>query len=159
MRSLFGVLERVAPTESTVLLLGETGTGKEVLAQELHRASMRGNRPLVVFDCSAAAPALVESELFGHVRGAFTGASSDRSGAFLEAEGGTLFLDEIGELPLELQPKLLRVLESRTVKRVGEDRFRSVDVRLIAATHRHLGQLTAEGRFREDLYFGWRSSR
>src|SRR5688572_26941203 len=111
MRQLFGILDRVAASESTVVLLGETGTGKEVLAQALHQASSRKDKPFVVIDCGAVAPTLIESELFGHLKGAYTGATSDRIGAFLKAEGGTIFLDEIGELPLDLQPKLLRVLE------------------------------------------------
>ncbi|HEX4621771.1 MAG TPA: sigma 54-interacting transcriptional regulator, partial [Myxococcaceae bacterium] len=123
MRRLFGVLERVAPADVTVLLLGETGTGKEVIARSIHARSPRAQEPFVVVDCGALASELIESELFGHVRGAFTGASSDRRGAFLEAHRGTVFLDEIGELPLEVQPKLLRVLESGAVKRVGEDLF------------------------------------
>jgi two-component system response regulator GlrR len=153
MRQMFGVLERVAPTDSTVVLLGETGTGKEVLAEAIHQASKRKDRKLVVFDCGAVTASLVESELFGHVKGSFTGAVADRLGAFAEADGGTLFLDEIGELPLDLQPKLLRVLESGTVKRLGEDRPRRVDVRIIAATHRDLEAEVQEKRFRGDLYF------
>ncbi len=153
MRALFASLGRAAPTLSNVLLLGETGTGKEVLAQAIHQASPRRHRPFVVVDCGGLAPSLVESELFGHVRGAFTGADAERRGAFVSAQGGTVFLDEIGELPVELQPKLLRVLESRTVRRVGEDHDRPVDVRIIAATHRDLSQAIKAGRFREDLYF------
>ncbi|QRK13992.1 sigma 54-dependent Fis family transcriptional regulator [Archangium violaceum] len=153
MRQLFGFLERVAEVDSTVLLLGETGTGKEVLAEAIHRASPRRDRPFVVIDCGAVAPSLVESELFGHVRGAFSGAASDRDGAFLEADGGTVFLDEVGELPLELQPKLLRVLETGSVKRLGENRTRKVDIRVVAATHRELTGQVAAGRFRQDLYF------
>jgi transcriptional regulator with GAF, ATPase, and Fis domain len=153
MRQLFGILEKVAPSDSTVLLLGETGTGKEVLAKAIHAKSKRANRPFVVVDCGAVAPALIESELFGHVRGSFTGAVSDRKGAFLEADGGTIFLDEIGELPLEVQPKLLRVLEAGTVRRVGEDKHRAVDVRVIAATHRDLEKEVEAGRFRRDLYY------
>ncbi len=153
MRSLFGILERVAPTDSTILLLGETGTGKEVLAEALHQKSKRANKPFVVVDCGAVAPSLIESELFGHVRGAFTGAVSDRNGAFLEADGGTIFLDELGELPLDLQPKLLRVLEGGSVRRVGEDKPRRVDVRVIAATHRDLDKEIEAGRFRQDLYY------
>ena len=115
MHQLFGILDRVAPTDSTVLVLGETGTGKEILAEAIHAKSKRVGKPFVVVDCGAVAPTLIESELFGHVRGAFTGAVNDRNGAFLEADGGTIFLDELGELPLDLQPKLLRVLEGGTV--------------------------------------------
>ncbi len=153
MKQLFGILERVAPTDSTVVLLGETGTGKEVLAESIHQASKRKDKPFVVVDCGSVAPTLIESELFGHVKGAFTGAVADRYGAFLEADGGTVFLDEIGELPLDLQPKLLRVLEGGTVKRVGEDKPRRINVRVIAATHRDLEQMVEEGRFRRDLYY------
>ncbi len=153
MRQLFGLLERVAPQDINVLLLGETGTGKEVLAQAIHRESKRRDGPFVVVDCGAVAPDLIESELFGHVKGAFTGAVSDRQGAFLRADGGTIFLDEIGELPLSLQPKFLRVLESRVVRRVGEDKPRKVDVRVISATHRDLEAEVEAGRFRRDLFF------
>jgi two-component system response regulator GlrR len=153
MKQLFGILEKVSPTDSTVLVLGETGTGKEVLARAIHEKSKRAKAPFVVVDCGAVAPTLIESELFGHVRGAFTGAVLDRNGAFLEADGGTIFLDEIGELPLELQPKLLRVLEAGTVRRVGEDKHRRVDVRIVAATHRDLEAEIAANRFRRDLYY------
>ncbi|HYV47231.1 MAG TPA: sigma 54-interacting transcriptional regulator [Myxococcaceae bacterium] len=153
MRELFGVLEAVAPTDSTVVLLGESGTGKELLAEALHLASPRRDKPLVVFDCGAVAPTLVESELFGHVKGSYTGATQDRLGAFLSANGGTLFLDEIGELPPDLQPKLLRALERGTVKRLGEDLQREADVRIVAATHRDLEAETRAGRFRADLYY------
>jgi two-component system response regulator GlrR len=153
MRQLLGTLERVAATEATVLLEGETGTGKEVLARALHHHSERRHRPLVVLDCSALAPGVVESTLFGHARGAFSGAVGEQQGVFLEADGGTLFLDEVGELPLELQPRLLRALETRTITRVGETRARAVDVRFVAATHRNLEAEVAAGRFRQDLYF------
>ncbi len=153
MQTMFASLRRVAQSLSNIVLLGETGTGKEVLARAIHQASARRHRPFVVVDCGGLAPNLVESELFGHLRGSFTGADAERKGAFLSAEGGTVFLDEIGELPLELQPKLLRVLESRTVRRVGEDRDRPIDVRIIAATHRDLPQAVKLGAFREDLYF------
>jgi transcriptional regulator with GAF, ATPase, and Fis domain len=153
MQSLFGILERVAPTDATILLLGETGTGKDVLAEAIHRSSHRAATELVIVDCGAIAPSLIESELFGHVKGAFSGAVSDRAGAFASADGGTLFLDEIGDLPLELQPKLLRAIERQTVKRVGDDRSRSVDVRIIAATHRDLEERVRAGSFRQDLYF------
>ncbi len=152
MRRLFGLVERLAPTETPVILLGETGTGKEGLARALHaRSGRRG--PLVVVDCGAFAPTLIESELFGHARGAFTGAVAERAGAFSEAEGGTLFLDEVGELPLDLQPRLLRALEGHQVKRVGEDRHRTIDVRIVAATNRDLEAEVKAGRFRSDLYF------
>ncbi len=153
MKQLFGLLDRVSPSDSTVLLLGETGTGKEVMARAIHDKSKRAGRPFVVVDCGSVAPSLIESELFGHVRGSFTGAIADRNGAFLEADGGTIFLDELGELPLELQPKLLRVLEAGTVRRVGEDKHRRVDVRIVAATHRDLEAEVAAGRFRRDLYY------
>jgi DNA-binding NtrC family response regulator len=153
MKQLFGILEKVSGSDSTVLLLGETGTGKEVLARAIHQKSKRANRPFIVFDCGAVAPTLIESELFGHVRGSFTGAVSDRNGAFLEADGGTIFLDEIGELPIDLQPKLLRVLEAGTVRRVGEDKHRRIDVRVVAATHRNLEEEVEAGRFRRDLYY------
>ena len=153
MRKLIGILERVAPSDSTVLLTGESGTGKEVLAEAIHLASHRREHKLVVFDCAAVAPTLIESELFGHLKGAFTGAVSDRNGAVLEADGGTLFLDEIGELPLAMQPKLLRALETRTVRRLGEDKERTVDLRVIAATHRNLQEEVKAGRFRLDLYY------
>ncbi|MBK7857043.1 MAG: sigma 54-dependent Fis family transcriptional regulator [Archangiaceae bacterium] len=153
MQLLFGTLERAAGTDSTVLILGETGTGKEVIAHTVHERSARKDRPFVVVDCGSMAANLIESELFGHAKGAFTGASSERKGAFLEADGGTVFLDEVGELPLELQPRLLRVLESGTVKRLGDDQPRKVDVRIIAATHRDLEDAVKKGTFRRDLYF------
>jgi DNA-binding NtrC family response regulator len=153
MRRVFSVLERVALSDSTVLIEGETGTGKELAASGLHEASPRAHGPLVVFDCSAAAPSLIESALFGHVRGAFTGAVGDRAGVFEEAHGGTLFLDEVGELPVELQPKLLRVLEAREVRRLGARGTHRVDVRVLAATNRSLAREVDRGRFREDLYY------
>ncbi len=153
MRQLFGILEKVSQSDSTVLLLGETGTGKEVLARAIHEKSSRAGRPFVVVDCGSVAPTLIESELFGHVKGSFTGAIADRNGAFLEADGGTIFLDELGELPLELQPKLLRVLEAGTIRRVGEDKHRRIDVRVLAATHRDLDAEVAANRFRRDLYY------
>ena len=153
MRELFGMLLRVAQSDTSVVLLGETGTGKDLLAEGIHLASPRRERPFVVVDCASIVPELVESELFGHVRGAFTDAVQDRAGAFQAADGGTVFLDEVGELPRELQPKLLRVLEQGRVKRVGEDRYRSVDVRVVAATHRDLEAEARADRFREDLYF------
>jgi len=153
MRRLYAILERVAPTDATVLVEGETGTGKDVLARSLHAASSRASGPFVAVDCGAIPESLVESELFGHVRGAFTGAASDRKGVIEEANGGTLFLDEIGEMPLAMQPKLLRAIESRAVRRVGSSTSRAVDVRIIAATNRPLARAVNDGTFREDLYY------
>ena len=153
MRTIFGLLERLAPTEATVLLTGETGTGKDVLARAIHAASRRAGGPFVVVDCGAVVGSLIESELFGHEKGAFTGATERRQGAFELADGGTLFLDEIGELPLDLQPKLLRAIEQRAFKRVGGSREQRVDVRIVAATKRPLRQEVERGKFREDLYF------
>ncbi len=153
MRRIFGLLERVAKTNATVLLMGETGTGKDVLARSIHARSPRARGPFEVVDCGAVAPSLVESELFGHERGAFTGAVSARAGAFERAAGGTLFLDELGELPLELQPKLLRVLEAKEIKRLGSGRTIPTDVRVIAATTKDLPREVRKGRFREDLWF------
>jgi len=153
MRRLYAVLERVAATDATVLVEGETGTGKDVLARSLHAASTRASGPFVAVDCGAIPENLIESELFGHVRGAFTGATSDRKGVFEEAHGGTLFLDEIGEMPLTLQPKLLRAIESRSVRRVGSSAARAVDVRIVAATNRPLARCVNDGSFREDLFY------
>jgi DNA-binding NtrC family response regulator len=153
MQRLFAVLERVAQSEIDVLVQGESGTGKELVASELVKRSPRAKGPFVVVDCGSISPALVESELFGHVRGAFTGAERDRMGAFEAADGGTVFLDEIGELPIELQPKLLRALEAREVRRVGQTHAKRVDVRVVAATHRELEREVNRGRFREDLYY------
>ena len=153
MQRLFAVLERVAASEIDVLIHGENGTGKELVATELVQRSRRAEGPVVVVDCGSISPNLVESELFGHVRGAFTGADREREGAFEAANGGTLFLDEIGELPLELQPKLLRALEAREVRRVGQTKMKHVDVRVIAATNRDLEREVNRGRFREDLYY------
>jgi DNA-binding NtrC family response regulator len=152
MRELFAVLSRVAAGRADVLVRGETGTGKELCAEALHTTSPRHEGPFVVLDLAGVPPNLLESELFGHVRGAFTGATSDRAGAFERAHGGTLFLDEVGELPLEVQPRLLRVLERREVKRLGSNDFRAADVRVVAATHRDLKAEAKAGRFREDLY-------
>ena len=153
MREVFSVVEKIAPTGTTVVIEGETGTGKEVIAQEIHRLSPRSKGPLMVLDCGAVPPNLIESELFGHEKGAFTGAVMTRQGLFELAHGGTLFLDELGELPLDLQPKLLRALESREIRRVGGTRSIRVDVRIIAATNRDLEQEVAGGRFREDLFY------
>ena len=153
MRELFARLARVAATSSSVLIRGETGTGKELVARAIHAASRRAQGPLVVIDCGSLPEQLLEAELFGHARGAFTGAHQERVGAFEAAEGGTIFLDEIGEMPLSMQPKLLRVLESRTIRRVGETHVRPVDVRVLSATHRDLRKMVNGGAFREDLYF------
>ncbi len=153
MRALFGLLARVSPTEATVLLEGETGTGKEAIAEAIHRASPRADKPFIVVDCGAIPRELIASELFGHVRGAFTGATQAKEGLVEAADGGTLFLDEIGELALDLQPQLLRVLEKREVRRVGETRAARVDIRVIAATHRNLREQVKAAAFREDLYF------
>jgi DNA-binding NtrC family response regulator len=147
------LVARLAPTDVTVTILGETGTGKDVLAHVLHGESARAGRPFVVFDCGAVPPNLVESELFGHEKGSFTGAFAEHPGAFERTDGGTLFLDEIGELPLELQPRLLRVLDNRVVRRVGGTRDHRIDIRIIAATNRELSALVAAKHFRQDLYF------
>jgi DNA-binding NtrC family response regulator len=147
------MLQRAALTDATVLLLGETGTGKTRAAELVHTWSHRAQRPFLVLDCGATPATLLEAELFGHERGAFTGATARRLGIFEEANGGTVFLDEIGELPLELQTRLLRVLDERRVKRLGQNHLQPVDVRVVAATHRDLAQLVKEGRFRADLYF------
>jgi DNA-binding NtrC family response regulator len=153
MRTVFAVLERAARTDTTILLEGETGTGKGAVADALHSASARKDGPFVVVDCGALPPTLLESELFGHERGAFTGADQRRIGAFEEASGGTIFLDEIGELPAEMQPRLLRVLENRAVRRVGQNSYQPVDVRVIAATNRDLRTQVNAGTFRADLYY------
>jgi transcriptional regulator with GAF, ATPase, and Fis domain len=153
MRTIFGVLERIAPTDATVLLEGETGTGKDVLARAILARSTRAGKPFVVVDCGAVSYSLIESELFGHERGAFTGAVASRQGAFELSDGGTLFLDEIGELPLDVQPKLLRVLETREFRRVGGNKTLRANVRVIAATKRNLEREVSAGKFREDLYF------
>ncbi len=153
MRQVFAVLERVAATEATVLLEGETGTGKTAAARSIHLESKRASGPFVVLDCAAVPANLLEAELFGHERGAFTGAEARRAGVFEEADGGTLFIDEIGELPAELQPKLLGVLEGREVRRIGAARTLPVDVRLVAATNRDLRREINLGAFRPDLYY------
>jgi transcriptional regulator with PAS, ATPase and Fis domain len=153
MRRLYAVLDRIAPTDATLLVEGETGTGKDVVARSLHAASRRAKGPFIPIDCGAIPENLIESELFGHVRGAFSGASVDRRGVFEEADGGTLFLDEIGEMPLALQPKLLRAIETRSIRRVGSNTARPVDVRIVAATNRDLARCVNAGTFREDLYY------
>ena len=151
MRRLYGVLRAVAETHATVLVQGESGTGKELVAQALHELSARRG-PLVVFDCATTDPEMIRSDLFGHLEGAFTGAQRDRHGAFRAAHGGTLFLDEVGELPLDLQARLLRALESRRVTPLGSDEAVPVDVRVVAATHRDLAQASRQGSFRLDLF-------
>lgn len=153
MERLLALVARVAETTSPVLITGETGTGKELVARTLHHQSERCGKPFVAVNCGAIAPTLVESELFGHARGAFTGAVQQKAGLFEEADGGTLFLDEIGELPLELQPKLLRALQEGEVRRIGETRPRKVDVRVLAATARDLRRAAVDGGFRDDLFF------
>jgi DNA-binding NtrC family response regulator len=153
IQEVFGLLATVAPTDLTVLIEGETGTGKELFAEELHNQSGRRDGPFVVVDCASLPAGLIESELFGHKRGAFSGADRDRVGALVEADGGTVFFDEIGELPLELQTRLLRVIDRREVRRVGGSRSRTVDVRMVAATNRNLEEEVRAGRFRQDLYF------
>ncbi len=146
-------VEIVAPSEATVLILGETGTGKELIACAVHERSRRREKPLIRVNCTSIPKELFESEFFGHTKGAFTGAIRDRAGRFEAAAGGTLFLDEVGEIPLELQSKLLRVLQEKSYERVGEERTRRADVRIIAATNRDLKSEVAAGRFRADLYY------
>lgn len=153
MREIFGILEKVAPTTATVVLEGETGTGKEVVANTIHNLSKRAEKPFIVFDCGAVPESLIESELFGHEKGAFTGANNSRKGLFELADGGTIFLDELGELTYELQPKLLRVLEQREIRRVGGNKSIPVNVRILAATNRKLADEVTAGRFREDLFY------
>ena len=153
MRRVFSVVEKIAPTGVTVVLEGETGTGKEVVARTVHQYSTRANNTFIVFDCGAVQQNLIESELFGHEKGSFTGALSARQGLFEMAHGGTIFLDEIGELALDLQPKLLRALEQREIRRVGGNRPIKIDARVIAATNRDLAEEVQAGRFREDLYY------
>lgn len=152
MRALFAKLERVAPTDETILLLGESGTGKEVLARAIHENSRRNQQPFIVVDCGSIPSSTIEVELFGTVPGAATGAIN-KPGLFEAAHRGTIFIDELGELPLDVQQKLLRVIEARTVRRLGSTHEQSIDVRIIAATHRNLKTMTSEGRFRQDLYF------
>ncbi|MBO4368519.1 MAG: sigma-54-dependent Fis family transcriptional regulator [Desulfovibrio sp.] len=153
MQEVMEVLETVAPTEATVLITGESGTGKELVAKALHGKSTRASRPFVVVNCAALADTLLESELFGHEKGAFTGAEKRREGRFVQADGGTLFLDEIGEMPLALQAKLLRALQQGEVQRLGQDKTLRVDVRVVAATNRNLEEEVSAGRFRQDLFF------
>lgn len=153
MRQIFGLVERIARTDATVLIEGETGTGKDMIARTVHQLSKRRDQPFVVVDCGAVSGTLIESELFGHEKGAFTGAASQRLGAFEYANGGTVFLDELGELSLDLQPKLLRVLEQREIRRVGGSQTIKVDLRIIAATRMDLRSEIEKGKFREDLYF------
>ncbi|HEU5059353.1 MAG TPA: sigma 54-interacting transcriptional regulator [Kofleriaceae bacterium] len=153
MREVFALARRAAGSSASILLLGETGTGKDVLARAIHVHSARADKPFVVFDCAATPPSLIESALFGHVRGAFTGADEPRLGVFERASGGTLFLDEIGELPLDLQPKLLRALDGGVITPVGASREVRVSVRVIAATNRDLRAMVAQDRFRPDLYY------
>lgn len=153
MTNVFRKVEKVAKADISVLVTGETGTGKELVAREIHRRSARADGPFIVINCGAIPENLLESELFGHVRGAFTGATQTRQGRFQAASGGTLFLDEIGEMPLQLQVKLLRVLQDRTVTKVGDNKPEPVDIRVLAATHRDLDAMVREGTFREDLYY------
>ncbi len=153
MKSIRKTLEKIAPTDATVLITGENGTGKDVLAREIHAHSLRSEKPMVAVDAGAITETLFESELFGHVKGAFTDAHTDHVGKFEQADGGTLFLDEIGNIPLHLQAKLLRVIQNRSVVRVGGTQAKPVNIRLICATNMHLEQLVREGRFREDLYY------
>ena len=153
MKEIFDVVQQVAPTRATVLVLGESGTGKELIAKALHQLSPRAKQPFVTVHCAALSPTLLESELFGHERGAFTGAHERRIGRFEQAQGGTLFLDEIGEIDATIQVKLLRFLGERTFERVGSNKTLSADVRLVAATNKHLEEMVKAGKFREDLFF------
>jgi transcriptional regulator with GAF, ATPase, and Fis domain len=153
LKFLLRQVEKVARTDATVLILGESGTGKELIAREIHKHSRRSQRPLIRVNCASIPKELYESEFFGHVKGAFTGALRDRAGRFEAADGGTLFLDEVGEIPPELQSKFLRVLQEKQYERVGEERTRTVDVRIIAATNRNLKKDVETGRFRQDLYY------
>src|SRR5512143_2794889 len=153
LREIYAIIEKIAPTNTTMIIEGETGTGKEVVAQTIHKLSARASGPMMVFDCGAVPENLIESELFGHEKGSFTGAIMTRQGLFEMGDGGTVFLDELGELPLDLQPKLLRALEQREIRRVGSNRPLKVDVRIIAATNRNLEEEVRHGRFRQDLFY------
>lgn len=153
IRTIFDLIERVAPAQSNILITGESGTGKEVVARAIHQKSHRANKPFIAINCTAIPETLLESELFGHAKGSFTGAYERKRGLFEEAEGGTLFLDEIGDLDLALQAKLLRVIQERKIKPVGDTQLKDIDVRLIAATHKDLKKSIAEGNFREDLFY------
>ena len=153
MKSILKTLDKIAPTDATVLITGENGTGKDVLAREIHTHSLRSGKPMVAVDAGAITETLFESELFGHVKGAFTDAHTDHVGKFEQADGGTLFLDEIGNIPLHLQAKLLRAIQNRSIVRVGGSEAKPINIRLICATNMNLGQLVREGRFREDLYY------
>jgi DNA-binding NtrC family response regulator len=153
MQTLFEHIRKVSPTDSTVLVLGETGTGKEIVARSVHSHSMRGDKILISVNCAAIPDTLIESELFGYEKGAFTGANASRMGLIEAADGGTLFLDEIGELPMEAQARLLRFIQEGEIRRIGSVHSRKVDVRLICATHRNLQSLAAEGEFRQDLFY------
>lgn len=153
LRQLFKLMSDIAPTDATCLIEGETGTGKELIAEEIHNHSNRRNGPFVVFDCGSVPRELIESALFGHLKGSFTGAVTDRKGAFAEAHGGTIFLDEIGEMAIDLQPSLLRVLDKRAIRRVGSNTYDQIDVRVVAATNRDLRHEVQEKKFREDLYY------
>lgn len=153
MQQVFNMIRKVAPTDTTVLILGESGTGKELVARAVHEQSRRANGPLVAVNCAAIPQGLIEAELFGHERGAFTGAVGARPGLIEAADGGTLFLDELGELPLPAQAQLLRVLQEGEIRRIGASTSRKVNIRLVAATHRDLAKMVKEGKFREDLYF------
>ena len=153
LRSVLSQVGKVAPSDSTVLILGETGTGKELIARAIHKRSTRAKRAFIAVNCAAIPPSLIASELFGHEKGAFTGATQRRLGRFEAANGGTIFLDEVGDVPPEIQVALLRVLQEREIERVGSDKPIPVELRVVAATHRDLDQLVAEGKFRQDLLY------
>ena len=153
IKEIFNLIAKVSPSAVNVLLMGESGTGKEIVASTIHEHSKRSSKPFVPINCSAIPEHLLESELFGHKKGSFTGAQEARIGLFEAASGGTVFLDEIGDMPLDLQAKLLRVIQEREIKPIGENRPRAIDVRIIAATHKNLEEMIAKGKFREDLYY------